>query len=152
MQIRTADVEPLINIAFDRMMAKAAVVDAAGALNTRPDLPGANSTYATIYHCTQVVDFWLDHVIIGNPTTRDREDEFVATGSLDDLEGHVSAIRPKLPTLLAEADDVADPAEPGYAGFIETPWNTDAVVLHVIDEIFQHAGHVDMTADLVAGD
>ena len=152
MQLRTSDVEPLIGVAFDRMMAKAALADANGGLNTRPDLEGANSVYATVYHCTQVVDFWLDHVIIGNQTTRDREDEFVVEGSLADLEGHVGGLRAELPALLAAADAVGEPAEPDYAGFLQTPWSTDAVVLHIIDEIFQHAGHVDMTTDLVTRD
>ncbi len=105
--------------------------------------------YATVYHCVQVVDFWLDHVIIGNPTSRDREGEFAARGTLADLERHVSDLRTKLPTLLAAADAVDVPARPEYAGFLDTPWSVDAVVFHIIDEIFQHAGHVDMTTDLV---
>ncbi len=105
--------------------------------------------YATVYHCVQVVDFWLDHVVIGNPTTRDREGEFEARGTLTDLEGHIADLLAKLPTLLAAADAVDVPARPGYAGFLDTPWSVDAVVFHIIDEIFQHAGHVDMTTDLV---
>lgn len=149
MHIRTSDAEALINVAFDRMSAKAADADSAGALSTRPHLEGANSVYAIVFHCVNVVDFWLDHVVIGNPTERDRDAELVAEGTLAELQAEIAALRTKLPALLTAADSIAEPEKAEYAGFLETPWSSDAVVLHIIDEIFQHAGHVDVTTDLV---
>src|SRR5215469_945413 len=50
--------------------------------NRRPALPGANSPYAILRHCLGVMEFWGGQVVAGRAIERDRDAEFVATGSV----------------------------------------------------------------------
>ncbi len=140
-----------IELAFDQMMAKANVLGPR--VSDRPEIEDSNSVFGLVTHCLGVADWWLDHVVLGNPTTRDRESEFHAGGTLTDLEDRVESFRTRLPAML---DQVVQTTEP-VAGHLEAetassrrwPWSTSSIVLHVIEELFQHAGHVDITTDLL---
>src|SRR6266568_6937051 len=47
---------------------------------TRPDLPGANSPYAILFHCLGVMGYWGGHTVAGRDMDRDRDAEFRANG------------------------------------------------------------------------
>jgi len=40
--------------------------------NRRPDLPGANSAYAILFHCLGVMEYWGGQVVAGRTIERDR--------------------------------------------------------------------------------
>lgn len=115
-----------------------------------PDLEGANSVYALVTHCCGVLERWGGEVIAGRSIVRDRSAEFTATGTIGQLEDFVAAQRRRW------VDDVA-----GYdAGAVprgEAPRDDDDpevitqgfVALHVIEELYQHLGHVDLTVDVL---
>src|SRR3954447_18225708 len=63
---------------------------------TRPALPGANSPYAILTHCCGVMEQWGGEAVAGRRIERDRAAEFVATGSVADLEVRVAASRVRL--------------------------------------------------------
>ncbi len=146
------DVVAFIELALDRMMAKASALGPQ--VSDRPHLEGSNSVFSLVVHCVGVADWWLDHVIMGRPSARDRDAEFLASGGLADLESLVAEFVSRLPDLAAEAALEPQPRstylEPATAPIRTWPWTTASIILHVIEELFQHAGHVDVTADLLA--
>ena len=147
MDLTPEEARQFVELAFDQMMDKAwRLGDEVAAV---PELEGANSVYALIVHCVGVCDFWLDHVVLGTETTRDRAGEFVAVGRVEDLHELVGAFRLRLPDLLARVDRTAEPARPAMDFGRPWPWTVGAIVVHVIEEVFQHAGHIDITADLL---
>lgn len=152
-EVEPDEVRAFIELALDRMMAKARAVR--DRVTERPDIEGSNSVYGLVVHCIGVADWWLDHVVLGNPSTRDRDAEFAATGTIDELDALVVAFRSRLPGLLEEVAATLKPASAhvaaATAGERAWPWSTASIVLHVVDELFQHAGHADITADLLAG-
>lgn len=120
-------------------------------VNQRPDLPGANSPFAIVTHCLGVLEFWGGAMIAGRRTSRDRDAEFVAAGRVDDLVARVEATRGQL------AEDVAGvqwgdrprlPVDPEDA---ERPdgQRQGAVLLHILEELFQHLGQLELTRDVL---
>lgn len=121
------------------------------AINTRPPLPGANSPYAIVHHCVQVADYWIGHVVAGRPTQRNRTAEFSATGSLEDLRRQVADVRGRLLDDLAGADlqgGPQNPPAPDYEG-PEQALTCMGVLLHVLEELAQHHGQLQLSRDLL---
>ena len=78
-------------------------------VNALPALPDPNSPYQLVMHTVSAVDWWTSHIILGNPTDRDRPAEFTATGSLVDAIALIGGCEEKLPELaplLATATDI----------------------------------------------
>lgn len=118
-------------------------------INTRPFGPDTNGVAALIVHCCGVVEFWIGHVAIGRPSTRDRESEFSQTATLDELRSLVtrtsSTLRRDLQRL--DAGDVRSENDV-IRKFMDVPDQSDAaVVMHVVEELYQHLGHIEVTAD-----
>ncbi len=119
-------------------------------VSVRPDLEGANSVFALVTHCCGVLERWGGEVIAGRSITRDRAAEFVATGTVAQLEERVAAQRRRWVDDLRAYDAGAPPVGPdGWEEGDPTPTTQGFVVLHVIEELYQHLGHVDLTVDLV---
>lgn len=119
-------------------------------VSVRPDLEGANSVFALVTHCCGVLEQWGGAIIAGREVARDRSAEFRAEGSIAQLEAMVSAQRSRWLRDLADYDAGAPPrVEPrrhdGDPETITQGW----VVLHVLEELYQHLGHVEITVDLV---
>jgi hypothetical protein len=122
--------------------------------NRRPPLPGANSPYVILTHCLGVLEYWGGATVAGRSIERDRAAEFTASGPVAPLLERVAGARRRL------AEDVAglvasavpgnvlrDPADP--VPYTETK---GAVLLHILEELFQHLGQMEVTRDaLVAG-
>lgn len=151
-EVAANDILAFINLGFDRMLAKAAVLGSR--VSERPDLDSANSVFALVVHCTGVTEWWLEHVVLGRPSDRNRSAEFQSSGTMAELHEVVAQFRSTLPELV---DEVVRTPVPKSA-YLESaimqdrawPWTTASICLHVIEELFQHAGHVDITADLLS--
>jgi uncharacterized damage-inducible protein DinB len=119
--------------------------------NERPDLPGANSPYAILNHCLGVTEYWIGAVVLGRPDHRDRDAEFTATGPVAPL---IERSREAMARL---HDDVADldlevpvegvPAKPWMAP--DRPFTRRAALAHVLEELVQHHGHMELTRDIL---
>jgi hypothetical protein len=136
--------------AFDGMLDALGELDE-GTINTRPPLPEANSPYAIVHHCVEMSDYWIGHVVAGRPTSRNRDTEFDATGSLDDLRGRVRDVQRRLHDDLAGIDLQGcpkNPPDPGNKG-PERRLTCTGVLLHVLEELAQHHGHVQLSRDLL---
>jgi hypothetical protein len=151
LEVDRDDLLAFIDLAVDRMMAKATLLGPR--VSERPDLDGANSVFGLVTHCVGVTEWWLGHVVLGRDSARDRSAEFTATGSVVDLEQLVARFRATLPGLVDEVVSTpvprSAPVEQLSAGPRPWPWSTASICLHVVEELFQHAGHVDLTTDLL---
>jgi hypothetical protein len=119
--------------------------------NRRPDLPGANSPYAILFHCLGVMRWWGGEVIAGRPVARDRAAEFLASGPVAELAGLAASARRQL------ADDLAtlSPPDPPRGRLdpedAATPLGRTqgGVALHVYEELAQHYGQMQLTRDVL---
>jgi hypothetical protein len=147
MRLDAAELESYISHAVDAMMIKAAALGER--IAQRPAIESSNSVYALVVHSLALTTFWLDHAICGNPTERDRDGEFVASGTLANLEDQVAAFKAELPTMVRTACDVETPGSDYLQDFGWWPYTTAGVTLHVLEELYQHLGHIDITVDLL---
>jgi hypothetical protein len=69
------------------------VVDQLGddRVNVAPPGPATNSAASLVVHCCGVTKFWLGHVALGRPSTRDRDAEFSATATVAELQSLMTA-------------------------------------------------------------
>ncbi|MFE7439024.1 DinB family protein [Streptomyces chartreusis] len=119
--------------------------------NTRPPLPDANSVYALTYHCVAVADYWTGHVIAGRVVNRERASEFTATGQCRQLRQQVDALFKRLEDDLASVAPAAPPRNtppPEFEG-PDRPLSVEGVQLHVLEELAQHHGQIQITRDLL---
>jgi hypothetical protein len=133
--------------AFGQMLAAA---DRLGdeLVNVRPYGPTTNSVAALVVHCCGLTEWWLGHVALGEPSDRDRTAEFRHEATVAELHEHVDATLARAGDLLARLD-VGD-GLPGHPARESLPGDSEtdaAVVLHVLEEIYQHLGHVQLTVD-----
>ncbi len=94
---------------------------------TRPDLPGANSPYAILFHCLGVMGYWGGHTVAGRDMDRDRDAEFRATGSVDTLIQACAAAKRQFAADIA----VADPAQPLRRPPVATTWHGPATCCYL---------------------
>lgn len=142
-----------IDLALDGMCA---TLDRLGddLVNRRPDLPGANSPYVILRHCCGVMEYWGALALAGRSTDRDRDAEFASSGTVAELIDLVRRQRAQLDRDLAAFDGAAEPVAelcrdrytPAQFAAVRTQ---GGVLLHVYEELAQHRGHLDITADLL---
>lgn len=119
--------------------------------NRRPDLPEANSPYAILRHCLGVMDFWGGQVVAGRTVDRDREGEFRAAGPLAGLLGAIGEAKVRFRANAAAAEPGAPVRgiHPGKApGDLELV-SQGSSLLHVLEEVTQHLGQMEITRDLL---
>lgn len=119
-------------------------------LNTKPDLPGVNTVFQLVFHATAACTYWVDHIVCGNSTDRDRDAEFESSGTCEDA----NACSDRLRKLLAErSEQLASITElanlPNTQTPLGQPWTVGAALIHAYEELAQHLGHAEITADLV---
>ncbi len=111
--------------------------------------PSRNSVYGLATHCVELSRWWLQHVCLGEPTERDRAAEFIATGSVAELESLIETWLDEIPSVV---EQVLLRDQPAIETDRNLPWpfTIDGVILHVLEEVYQHAGHIDVIADSIA--
>ena len=120
-------------------------------VNDRPALPGANSPFAIVTHCLGVLEWWGGAMVAGRPVERDRDAEFRARGRVAELVERVDAARRQL------AEDVAGVGWDDPPLLPPTPRHADrpdgrtkgGVLLHVLEELHQHLGQLELTRDVL---
>jgi cystathionine beta-lyase len=117
----------------------------------RPDLPDANTPYGLVTHCLGVLDYWAGHVIAGRVVRRDRAAEFRARGTVADLIAQIDAARLRLRVDLSDVDISASPRnlpDPDFLG-PDRALDQGGVLLHILEELAQHRGHLEMLRDIL---
>ena len=119
--------------------------------NTRPDLPGANSPYAIVFHCVGVIEHWAGSVVAGLRIPRDRAAEFAATGRVDDLIARVDDVRARLPEWVDVAlrEGIRDRTVIGSTRPEVATATPEWVLTHVVRELAQHLGQLELTRDVL---
>ncbi|MDH4118209.1 MAG: DinB family protein [Acidimicrobiia bacterium] len=120
--------------------------------NTVPAIPGANSPYATLHHCLGVMEYWGGHLVSGRPSTRDRESEFTAAGTVTGLVARTRDAQSTLAEDLRRADPRAElPVQPP-ASFLGPDFEltVGGTFLHIYEELAQHHGQMEVAADLLS--
>jgi uncharacterized damage-inducible protein DinB len=149
-ELRPATVEAYLRLAYGRMLA---VADRLGEplVNQRPLGPDTNAVGALIAHCCGLTEYWLGHVALGDPSDRDRDAEFAATPSLAELHAVVEATIERSLDLVARLEAGEGTDDGGRTGHPTRDTSDGGIVLHVLEELFQHLGHMELAADALLG-
>ena len=150
MELERGTAELYMRHAFRQMLG---VADRLGddGVNERPLGVDTNAVAALIVHCCAVTEFWIGHVALGRPTSRDRESEFSTTATVTELHALVESTLVRVSEDLAAIDEGR--VQPDRTGrqFLEVGDESDgAIVVHVIEELYQHLGHMELAADALA--
>ena len=148
MELTPSTASAYVHLAFDNMLA---VADRLGddKVNERPISPQTNAVASLILHCCGVAEFWFGHVGLGRESLRDRDEEFTKRATLVELHGVVAIALDQIDADLV-ALDAGGPESPFMEGrvFLSGEDQSDAsLVLHVIEELYQHLGHCEIAAD-----
>src|SRR5436309_7874944 len=119
--------------------------------NTAPDLPGANTPFQLVFHSCGMLEWWTRESILGRPVQRDRAAEFAASGTVASLQSRVRQVVEQLAEDL-RLIDLDAPLRGPYADYGGTPIAASArgALMHVLEELAQHHGHLEITRDLVS--
>jgi hypothetical protein len=148
--VRAADYLWFADLALAEM---ARIVGALGdeLANEAPALPGANTPFAILTHCLGLMEYWGGATVAGRSIERDRAAEFTARGNVVGLLERTEAARRRLHedveglvALDAPTQMVRDPDDP--VPYAETK---GAVLLHILEELFQHLGQMEITRDML---
>jgi hypothetical protein len=120
--------------------------------NRQPNLPEANSAYAILTHCLGVMEYWGGGTVAERAFSRDRSSEFVASGGVEELATRARAARQRLAEDIAGHDSTAAPANVHANPDDVRPYHLSkgAVLVHMLSELYQHLGHMELTRDLLA--
>ena len=142
---------PFLDTALDGMLGIAATLGD-DLVNERPDLPGANTPYASVTHCIGVTDWWVGAMIAGREIDRDRDAEFHASGTVAELAAGVDAVMARVRTDLAEMTPADPIRRPEYLppGSPARAWSQSAALIHTLEELAQHHGQLELTRDVLA--
>ncbi|MGH9056421.1 MAG: DUF664 domain-containing protein [Acidimicrobiales bacterium] len=122
--------------------------------NLRPDMAGANTPYVILTHCLGVMEYWAGHVVAGREITRDRDAEFRASGSVDDLLARARDARDRLGQDVAGCEPQAAPrgqVRPDDA-LLPLGRTQGGALMHIYEELSQHLGQMEVTRDVIEAD
>ena len=119
--------------------------------NKVPDLPGANSPYAILFHCLGVTNYWIGTLLGGRDVPRDRSAEFKATGTVKDLSERIQGLKLQIRNDLDRfAGTTAITSTPNRSPIPEhDQWTQGRVLVHTYEELAQHHGQMELTRDIL---
>lgn len=123
-------------------------------VNRRPPLRDANSAYVLLTHCLGVMEYWGGATVAQRPIQRDRAAEFTASGDVAGLVRRTEQARRRLREDLVGLQSGEEPVNVRRDPDHPVPYTEakGSVLVHVLSELFQHLGHMEITRDaLVAG-
>ncbi len=141
----------------DRALAEmAGIVEELGdaLANRRPPFRGGNSAFVILTHCLGVMEYWGGATVAERPVQRDRAAEFGARGEVAGLLRRTEHARRRLREDIVGLDATAAPVGVRPDPDDPAPYTQakGAALIHILEELFQHLGHMQITRDaLVAG-
>ena len=122
-----------------------------GLVNARLDgIPGSNSAFALVAHITGMTTRWVRTVNLGIAVPRDREAEFVATGTVAEALALLDGTRARLHEDAPAASPRDQPVDPAHDNDGSISYATQGeVLLHVYEELAQHLGQLEVTRDVL---
>lgn len=143
MQILEEDFLMFVDRALDGMLR---IVEELGdeRSNTVPDLPGANSPYAILFHCVAVIDFWVGTLLAGRPVERHRDAEFIAQGTVAEIRRRVNKLKRQLRSDVTHVQGDQPVSMALSSEYNPAPqnqnWTQGATLMHAYEELAQHHG------------
>jgi len=120
-------------------------------VNARPGSWGTNSVAGLIVHCCELSPSWFEMPGLGREGHRDRDAEFAANETVAELRARIVEASDRTCELVEEFVVGPTASDHPFRAFMPGADRTDgALVLHVLEELFQHLGHMDVTADALA--
>ncbi len=119
-------------------------------VNLRPHGDGTNSAAGLIVHACAAATYWFEHIGLGRPVERDRDSEFETTATVAELRGLLATTADRLDALAIDLDRGPTAIDHQLRVFLHGGDVSDgSLVLHAVEELFQHLGHLELTADAV---
>ena len=146
MELAPGTAEAYVRHAFAQMLEVAARLGES-LINQRPLGPKTNAVAALIIHCCAVAEFWLGHVALGYPTDRDRDSEFSGTATLAELHEMVNETVGRAIAHIGRLEAGGGSDAGGRQFLLEGDTSDASVVVHVLEELYQHLGHMELAAD-----
>ena len=118
-------------------------------VNRRPPFRDTNSAYAIVTHCLGVLEYWGGATVAERPVQRDRAAEFAASGDVAGLLRRIEHARRRLREDMVGLDTSAPPVSVRSDPDDPVPYTETkgAVLVHVLEELFQHVGQMELTRD-----
>lgn len=117
-------------------------------VNARPEPWGTNSVAGLIVHCCELGPSWFATPGLGRETTRHRETEFTTVATVAELRARIADAKESFVSLVPQLDAGPTASDHPLREFLPGEDRSDgALVLHVVEELFQHLGHMEVTAD-----
>lgn len=111
--------------------------------------PTANSLLNLVFHLTGVERGWFESAIAGRTIDRDRDAEFVDLPSDVTVASAVDGYRRRwaISNEIATSVSPDDPCQSEHTKGMQVRW----VLVHLLEETARHAGHADITRELIDG-
>ncbi len=120
-------------------------------VNRRPSGWGTNSVAGLVTHCCELAPSWFEMPGLGRASERDRDAEFAAHATIAELRDRIAIAVDRTCALAVEFDAGPTTTDHPFREFMPGTDRTDgALVIHVFEELFQHLGHMEVTADALA--
>jgi aminoglycoside phosphotransferase (APT) family kinase protein len=145
-ELTAATAETYFRHAFEQMLSVADRVGEPG-INERQLGDHTNAIAALVVHCCGVTEFWLGHLVLGRPSDRDRESEFSRTATLAELHELVDDTLARAIGDIRRIDAGGGRDTGGRLYLPGDDTSDTGVVLHVLEELYQHLGHMELAAD-----
>jgi uncharacterized damage-inducible protein DinB len=133
---------------FDRLLRTLEGLDEE-AINWKPAAPSANSLLVLVTHALASAE---DHVVRragGKPVVRSRDAEFAAKGDASNLAARADAVKRRIDEALTELEGrLGEEREPPRDNWPRI-WTVSDTLIHAIAHTAEHAGHAELTRDLV---
>ena len=117
--------------------------------NKEPDLPGANSPYAILFHCLGAANYWIGTLLGGRDVPRDRSAEFKATGRVKDLSERIQGLKVQIRSDLEGFRGTAALTRAPNPSYSPLPdydqWTQGMVLVHTYEGLAQHHGQMELT-------
>jgi hypothetical protein len=107
-----------------------------------------NTFAALAIHTVSAAEFMTLHAVGGQPSRRNREAEFEATGSLDEIKARFETWLEGVHELMANFADADLDRESHSVRYTERNWKTAEVLLHALDHTALHLGHLQVQRQL----
>lgn len=108
----------------------------------------AMNTFATLaVHTVSAAEFHALHMVGRRPSDRDRDSEFEATATYDDIEARLMTFLDDLHTMLADMNEADLGGEPG-PDRPDLDWTNADWLMHTLDHIALHTGHLQIHRQL----
>lgn len=137
-----------VDLALGQMVA---IVEELGdeLVNRRPPFRDTNSAFVILTHCLGVMEYWGGATVAERPVQRDRAAEFTASGEVAGLVRRTEQARRRLREDLVGFTSTAAPVNVHRDPDDPVPYTETkgAVLLHILEELFQHAGQMEVTRD-----